>query len=430
MQVLPPTLVVGALGAAVAAAIVTVLARPVRRSAPRPRVGSSLALRRAGVVVLCVLVAGVTTTEMVIQVQVNSIQPSDAGLQADAQRELANAGPAPSAGVRASQVLAWTDYGGQDLLVRFGKDWNAMEAIVPQVHQTADFARFGPVCGDAAQVAQGAIDYFRVPDPQAQTLWQQFIGDVSTGSKNCAQAVKLVAANQLDNAIGEFRQSFGQLGAALAASRSLAARIDVVRRNGGQAGSLTITTFDPSTLDSQRSDRTPFKPGSLLPDTFTDAQGVSYGLVWSGSRPCVQPVMTAAVRRILGQGHCATSMVGVYLNTGKNINANNQVMVSVQIFPFADENTADQTYDALTGSHSWGYALWCAPSGPASLPCISDASTATNRSKAQKDQFLQEDHRYLIESEALYTNLTASKIVRPWVDSAALQAATTSGPQN
>ena len=218
--------------------------------------------------------------------------------------------------------------------------------------------------------------------------------------------------------------------AAIKAGRSLGARIDVVRRNGGRPGSPTITTFDPSTLDNQRGDRTPFTPASLLPNTFTDGEGVTYGLVWSGSRPCVQPVMTAAVRRVLSQAHCTTSMVGVYLSTGKNITANNQVLVSVQIFPFADENTADQAYDTLSGSDSWGYALWCAPSGPGSLPCVTDARTATNRSKAQKDQDLQEDHRYLIEAEALYTNLSASKIVRPWIDAAAVQAATSSGPQN
>jgi Zn-dependent protease with chaperone function len=432
MALLPPTLVGGALGAAVVAVIVTILARLVRRSAPdQPyRAGSSLALRRASVVVLCVVAVGATTTEVVFQVQRNSTQPTDANLQATAQRVLDSVVSTPSAGVLASQVLAWNDYGGQDLLVRFAKDWHTMEAIVPQIHQSTDLARFGPVCGDTRQVAQAAIDYFRVPDPQAQPLWQQFIGYASTGSKDCAQAIKLLAANQLDNAIGEFRQSFGQLGSAVRASRSLGARIDVVRRNGGQPGSPTITTFDPSTLDNQHSDRTPFTPASLLPNTFTDAQGVSYELVWSGSRTCVQPAMTVAVRRVLSQEHCATSMVGVYLNTGKSITANNQVLVSVQIFPFADEDTADQAYDALTGSDSWGYALWCAPSGPGSLPCASDARTATDRSKAEKDQFLQEDHRYLVEAEAIYTNLTASKIVRPWVDAAALQAATTSGPQN
>ena len=119
-------------------------------------------------------------------------------------------------------------------------------------------------------------------------------------------------------------------------------------------------------------------------------------------------------------------MTGDYLEQpGPNATPDNPVLVSVQILPFPDKATASSVMTELGNGTSayWSMALWCPLTGVGHQPC------ASSLAKARRAQDLRLDHRYLIDTQAIRTDLTSDTVIDPWLTSAADQAADTSGPE-
>ena len=189
--------------------------------------------------------------------------------------------------------------------------------------------------------------------------------------------------------------------------------------------------FNPASLDSAQTDRTPFTAAALLPVSFTDSNDVHYSLITSGQQPCINAAyMTANVRNLLtSSGGCEATtgdyvMTGDYLADGSGIDSGNEIMISVQVFPLANAATAQQIYNTFPTASPWDFGLWCPASGSGSSDCGSGYPAATAR------WFIQTDHRYLIAATALYADLSAASDIAPWLRAAAEQAVSVSGTGN
>jgi hypothetical protein len=184
----------------------------------------------------------------------------------------------------------------------------------------------------------------------------------------------------------------------------------------------TSSAFDPTTLDEQNTDQTPQTADALLPPSFTDSKGVQYDIKSSGTENCVNSYETSHVQDILKGHNCVNAAVGTY------VDKSNQVLIAVQIMALGDKREAVDAYTGLssTNDHSNDWGIWCPKDGPGSQICNNNEDI----SGATQSGYIEQTHRYLIHTLALYINLTQDTSVKPWVQAAAQKAADSTGPQN
>ena len=178
-------------------------------------------------------------------------------------------------------------------------------------------------------------------------------------------------------------------------------------------------------LNDATTDTTPFTVGALLPVSFTDSNGVQYSRAASDGHPCGEAAFVSSnVQSALNDYHCSSAMTGDYLVNSGTINANNDVLVSVQVMPLSSSAASQGAYTDIPASGPWSFGIFCPNTGAGSGDC-SNAFPA-----AQKYEEINWKHRYLVEAMAVYVNLTTNPAAQPYLKSAALAAVNASGPEN
>ncbi|MFE7015964.1 M48 family metalloprotease [Streptomyces sp. NPDC057651] len=183
--------------AAAAAVLLQQVARKARRSngagdgqpsAARPAARwSAVALPAALVLVLAV-------AEPMALATYQAAVPDYAAGQRNFQHLLADP-PTATAATRAKQVRAWYRHGGKYLLTNAVRSTDQLHAlnISPDddpVARAAVLARIRTLCTDIASLGSWEDgNYFRVPDPQAQSDWHEFGTGARDGSRKCLAAV-------------------------------------------------------------------------------------------------------------------------------------------------------------------------------------------------------------------------------------------------
>lgn len=191
--------------------------------------------------------------------------------------------------------------------------------------------------------------------------------------------------------------------------------------------SPTADAFDWDSLNSSGTDTTPFTQDALLVQSFTDSQDITYTLEAAGEKTCVQSTMSQSVQKVLKEYSCKKAMTGSYLvdSSVDKVESDNDILVSVQIWPFPDAATADKVEKALAKAGSKQFSIWCPTSGPGAAPCNSQ-----NYYSAATWWSLQSDYRYVVEATAVYTNMTQdSSVAYKWEKTATAEAVKESGPQ-
>ncbi|GAA4831363.1 serine/threonine-protein kinase [Kitasatospora terrestris] len=181
------------------------------------------------------------------------------------------------------------------------------------------------------------------------------------------------------------------------------------------------TAFDPGSLDSADTDRTPLTTHALLPENFTDAKGVLYTMRSGGVEPCVDGRESSRVRTALTRNGCRGTVAATYTDTAEHI----LVVVTVAAMP--DATAAGAARADLLEAASGEWAIWCPPTGPAAAVCTNSTATINRATQAG---YLNSTHRYVTEARALYISLTQDQSIKPWLDSASLAASYSTGPQN
>jgi hypothetical protein len=182
--------------------------------------------------------------------------------------------------------------------------------------------------------------------------------------------------------------------------------------------------FDPSLMDDASTDPAPFTTDALMPQTFTDSKGVEYELDAGGVESCVQNTMSDNVQSTLRNYNCSQVLTGSYTVDSDTVDSNDDILVSVQIFAFDDATDAAAVYAAFPSDASWDFGIWCPQSGDGANPC----STGADYQDAYKSEWLAQDHRYVIEATALYTDLAQDGSVEQWTSAAAKSAVDSVGP--
>jgi hypothetical protein len=185
----------------------------------------------------------------------------------------------------------------------------------------------------------------------------------------------------------------------------------------------TTPPFDPRTWDSAASDRTPFTAAALLASAFTSSTSTRFALVASGGHPCTQAYgMGSAVQSVLAGNGCSAAMTGDYLVNSPTVTPNNNMLVSVQVFPFTSAGAATAAYNSLRDRESWDFGIWCPLQGAGQSAC------GPGYASARKYEYMRVWHRYLIEATALYVNLTTDPQASTWVTPAAQEGSRVCGP--
>jgi serine/threonine protein kinase len=185
--------------------------------------------------------------------------------------------------------------------------------------------------------------------------------------------------------------------------------------------SSTTTSFDPSSLDDSGTDPTPLTVSALLPDEFTDSQGVTYTRRAAGVHDCLDNGESGTVRTVLSRVGCDQTVSGNYLDQ------EDKIMVWVVVVPLSDEQTADDAFTDLSGSSTDDWGIRCPHDGAGSAVC--DASW-DDINRATQYGYIRQDHRYLIHSIAIYADLGQNSDAEPWMDAASSSAVDTAGPEN
>jgi hypothetical protein len=191
--------------------------------------------------------------------------------------------------------------------------------------------------------------------------------------------------------------------------------------------SPSAQAFDWNSLNDSATDPTPFTQEALLPQSFTDSQDITYALEAAGAKKCVQSTMGNDVQNVLSEYGCKEGMTGSYLvdSSIDKVSSNNDILVSVQVWPFPDAATATKVEKALAKVSSKQFSIWCPTSGPGAAPCNSQ-----NFYSAATWWSLQADYRYVVQATAVYTNMTQdSSVAYKWEKTATAEAVKEVGPQ-
>ncbi|QUQ63283.1 hypothetical protein [Kutzneria sp. CA-103260] len=185
----------------------------------------------------------------------------------------------------------------------------------------------------------------------------------------------------------------------------------------------TTPAFDPRTLDSAATDRTPFTAAALLAPGFTSSTSTKFALVASGAHPCGQAYGTDGTVHSVLVGHgCGATMTGAYLVNSPTITATSNVLVSVQVIPFDTAAAATAASNDLRANRSWDFGIWCPTQGAGQNTC------GPGYAKARKYETERPWHRYLIEATALYVDQAADPRADQWITPAAQEAGRVCGP--
>lgn len=190
-------------------------------------------------------------------------------------------------------------------------------------------------------------------------------------------------------------------------------------------GSATSAAFDASEMDDSSTDPAPYSADALLPNTFTDSKNVEYTLQGAGTHDCVQDQMSSDVQSVMRKYGCSQVLTGSY-TVSSGATSKNDILVSVEVFAFKDASTAHDVYNSFSENGSWDFGIWCPNSGDGAKPCDASSSQYDNATKSEVEV---DDHRYLIEATALYTNMTTDSSVKAWTDAAVKEAAVSCGPE-
>ncbi|MGW1196671.1 M48 family metallopeptidase [Streptomyces sp. NPDC002536] len=225
--ILGTALVLGAatavLAAAIGAAVRTWWRRgttPQQAAAPAGVTGTRLAVRCAGVGLLCATAVGIAVAQEALHTGQPSPAPADAHAQLPAPVDQASAPPQ----IKKLQVAAWWKYGGHDLAgYRLGRIMGGMGKVLQDAATSADpdnpdgvLSRLRPLCADLGQLTREAHGYFRVPDPQAQRLWTAFLTQADKGSADCLAALDQRNRKLLNSASQQEILHAGAIGARVA----------------------------------------------------------------------------------------------------------------------------------------------------------------------------------------------------------------------
>ncbi|MFC4084162.1 serine/threonine-protein kinase [Amycolatopsis samaneae] len=179
----------------------------------------------------------------------------------------------------------------------------------------------------------------------------------------------------------------------------------------------TTPSARPADLDREAGDTTPLTTSALLADSFTDDKNVHYTRKSAGVRDCVTQYLSQRVRDLLRRSGCDKAVGATYVDDS------GRILAMVWVVPMKDEQTAKTAYEAYD-SGSWG--VMCPGKGPGAEICDEDKDT----SRATRSGYTRRTHRYLIESNALYINLTTASSAKPALTAAASAAADSAGPLN
>ena len=191
--------------------------------------------------------------------------------------------------------------------------------------------------------------------------------------------------------------------------------------------SPSADAFDWDALNDSGTDPTPFTQDALLPQTFVDSQNITYALEAAGEKKCVQSTMAQDVQDVLNKYGCKEAMTGSYLEDSRveKVSSNNDILVSVQIWPFSDTATADKVEKALADVSTKQFSIWCPTTGQGAAPCNSQ-----NYYSAASWWSLQSEYRYVVEATAVYTNMTQdTSVAYKWEKTATAEAIKEAGPQ-
>ncbi|KXK60876.1 hypothetical protein AWW66_16475 [Micromonospora rosaria] len=186
---------------------------------------------RVGVAVLAVTALGIATLVAVQRAPYAARMPEPAEAQRAARRWTGTVIDAPvSARSRAMQVDAWLDRGGDDLLDRFYRQRRDLfAAVTAGVDAGRSIDRLGdlrPRCVQLGEFADDAARYFRIPDPEADRLWESFVEIVRQASQGCVTALDTHQADL-------FNTSMRALATAQQTSHAIDDRIDALIALGG-----------------------------------------------------------------------------------------------------------------------------------------------------------------------------------------------------
>jgi serine/threonine protein kinase len=179
----------------------------------------------------------------------------------------------------------------------------------------------------------------------------------------------------------------------------------------------TTSGFDPDSLDDASTDETPFTTDAFMPDEFTDDRGVRYEYEAGGTKACTD-VDSDEARAVLTNNGCSEMIVANFVDDS------NQIIATVFVFPFSDDETASVVRDKLQAMDYLDFGCWDPSSGRGAGACEG------NVSDAEQWQQTGVDHRYVIVSQAMYLSLTSDDSVAPWLKSAVNEAVDAVGPHN
>jgi hypothetical protein len=169
----------------------------------------------------------------------------------------------------------------------------------------------------------------------------------------------------------------------------------------------------------------PVSTPALLPDSF-NAGGEQFTMRSAGPEPCINQYENATARSILTQYNCVSQMTGSYVNDSGTI------LVSVEVMPLADEDTAQQVYSAVKQAgadgdiYSGNLGFWCPTSGIGAVCDSSYFSAATDEGEFTFDE------QYFLNADAVWISLsgdTSSSAEDP-LQAAADAAVLAAGPGN
>ncbi|MFD8088137.1 M48 family metalloprotease [Kitasatospora sp. NPDC059722] len=187
--ILGPVLVLGGAAAPVAASLVWAVRRlrpAARETAPAvtraARAGRRLlTVRRMGVGLACTVAVAVSS--------VLWSAPSQGDSSADRTPPSVDQAP-PAPRTRAFQVVAWWTHGGEELSRRYMAVTRDFGALLENGHGAVEGSAVRPHCERIRTVATDAAAYFRVPEPQAQLHWQEFVAHLTKSGQDCDGAVR------------------------------------------------------------------------------------------------------------------------------------------------------------------------------------------------------------------------------------------------
>lgn len=167
---------------------------PERRIRRKPRIAAPAPVRqrpvaRLSVLALCAVVAGVA-----LGAEAGKARPDDAAEQAAIDPGTLVEEPQGETpdGLRPYQLAAWGIYGGGALLRDFGEVSSGLAAAFEDAASDPIGALpvLGGLCEDFGRVVEDARQYFAIPDPALQELWDQGLSTGEIGVENCLEGLE------------------------------------------------------------------------------------------------------------------------------------------------------------------------------------------------------------------------------------------------